>query len=82
MQKYEFTEETKVKNGITLRRIRRISDGLIGGWIEKEENLSQDGDCFVSGDALVLGNAKVSGNANIYGNAKVYDNAIGSLAML
>ena len=57
--KYEFTGKTKVENGVTLRQIKRLSDGLIGGWIEKEENLSQDGDCFVSGDARVYGNARV-----------------------
>ena len=79
--KYEFTGKTKVENGVTLRQIKRLSDELIGGWIEKEENLSQDGDCFVFGDALVSGNAwvsdyaKVTDNARVYGNARVYDNA-------
>lgn len=32
--KYEFTGETKNFNGVTVIRIRRISDGQIGGWIE------------------------------------------------
>ena len=73
--KYEFTGKTKVENYVTLHQIKRISDGLIGGWIEKEENLSQDGRCFVSGDAEVYGNARVYGNALVYGDAKVYGNA-------
>jgi len=43
--KYEFTGETMNYECHTLHRIRWISDGEIGGWIEKEENLSQDGNC-------------------------------------
>ena len=63
--KYEFTGEKKVVLGITLRRIRALVSfglvvkGKVGGWIEKEDNLSQ-----VSGDAWVYGNARVSGDAS------------------
>ena len=36
-KKYEFTGETKtLGNGTILQRIRRLSDGVFGGWIEKE----------------------------------------------
>ena len=55
MKKYEFTDETKEFFGRTLRRIRAVRDfgdvsaGEIGGWIEKEENLSHDGDARVYG---------------------------------
>ena len=48
-RKYEFTGETK--NG--LRQIRRISNGVVGGWIEKESNLSHENDAWVYGDAWV-----------------------------
>ena len=81
MRKYEFTGKTKNYYGVTLKQIKRISDGKIGGWIEKEENLSHDGDCWVSGnaevygDAIVYGNAIVFGNAIVYGNAEVYGDA-------
>jgi hypothetical protein len=71
MKKYEFTGETKTVAGILLHRIRRLSDGLVGGWIEKEENLSHEDLCFV------FGNARVSGNAEVYGNAWVSGNAPG-----
>ena len=73
--KFEFTGETKTEGGILLRRIRAVVSfgcvkaGEIGGWIEKEENLS------VSGNAWVFGNASVSGNARVYGDASVFDNA-------
>ena len=85
MKKYEFTGETKeivlpYRNAV-LHRIRAIADfgtvkvGDLGGWIEKEENLSHEGNAWVRGDAKVYGNAKVCDNAEVYGDAKVYGNA-------
>ncbi len=80
--KYEFTDETlSYDGGHLLHRIKRLSDGKIGGWIEKELNLSQEGNCWVDdwakvyGDAKVEGNAQVSGHADVYGTAKVFGNA-------
>ena len=73
--KYEFTDETIMTMGSLLHRIRRLSDGQLGGFIEKEENLSQEGNCWVGDVACVYSNAKVYGNAQIYGCAHVYDNA-------
>lgn len=52
-----------------------VRTGDVGGYIEKEENLSQSGDAWVSGNAEVYGNARVSGNARVYGNAWVSGNA-------
>ena len=58
-----------------------VSKGDLGGWISKEENLSQEdnawvyGNAWVSGDAEVSGDADVSGNARVYGNAWVYGSA-------
>ena len=60
-----------------LQRIRALKDfgpvvtGDIGGWIEKESNLSHNGDCWVSGNAQVSEDAEVSGNAWVDGYAKV-----------
>ena len=78
-KKYELTDETKEIGGITLHRIRALMDisrygvraGDIGGWIEAESNLSQDGDAWVGGDARVYRNARVYGNAVVCGNAWV-----------
>lgn len=65
MKKYELTTETKINAfGKKLFRIKAlvsfgsVSAGEKGGWVEKEENLSQ------SGNALVRDNAEVSGNAD------------------
>ena len=71
--KYELTDETKNFCGITLHRIRALRDipsvnvgpGDLGGWIEKESNLTQYGDAMVYGDAEVGGDAKVGGDAEV-----------------
>ena len=79
--KYRLTDETKEWFGRTLHRIEALksfgdmSAGEKGGWIEKEENLSQEGSCWVSGDARVCGDALVSDNAQVYGNAQVSGDA-------
>ena len=51
--KYIFTGETKNYEGHLLHRIRRLSDGALGGWIQKEENLSQEGNCWIDDEAYV-----------------------------
>mgnify|MGYP001102167317 CR=1 FL=1 len=76
MKKFELTAEF-VTNvfGKKLFRIKalvafgNVEKGELGGFIEKEDNLSHDG------DAWVYGNAQVSGNARVYGNAQVSDDA-------
>jgi len=79
--KFELTKESKVEIGVTFHRIQASKDfknvkkGELGGWIEKDENLDQSGDAWVSGDAQVSGNARVYGNARVSGDAWVYGNA-------
>ncbi len=92
--KYEITD-IQHPNNPTLFRIRALIDipslgvnaGDLGGYIESEWNLSQEGDSWVGGDAQVydgahvfhrahiFGNARVFKHARIFGNAQVYDNA-------
>jgi carbonic anhydrase/acetyltransferase-like protein (isoleucine patch superfamily) len=71
MKKYEFTGKSMEFEGMTLRRIRRLSDGVVGGWIQSEDNLSHEGGCFVYDNAKVYHFAKVFDNARVYGNARV-----------
>ena len=73
--KYEFTGETKHWSGCLLHRIRRIEDGELGGWIESEKNLSQEGECWVDDNAYVYDDARVFGNAQVFWCAYVYDYA-------
>jgi len=65
-KKYKILEEDSIQEGgITLYRIEALRDfwfireGDKGGYIEKESNLSHEGDCWVSGNAKVSGDAKV-----------------------
>lgn len=84
-RKYDFTGETKTvgekKHPITVYRIRR-SDGVLGGWIQSEENLSHEGNCWVGDNAVVYENAIVEGNAqvletaDVHGQAHIYDDAV------
>ena len=80
MKKYKLTEETIIVNGRTLYRIEALRDfayikkGDKGGFVEKENNLSQYGDSWVDDDAKVFGNAQVCGNARIYGDAIISSN--------
>ena len=77
MKKYELTAESIVKFGRTLFRIKAlvafgdVKEGELGGFVEKEENLDQSGDAWVSGAAQVFGDAWVSGAAQVFGDAQV-----------
>lgn len=54
---------------------KEIHAGDLGGYIESEDNLSQDGNCWVDNKATVCGDALVSENAYVGGHAWVVDNA-------
>lgn len=49
-----------------------VNKGDLGGYIEKEENLSQYDDCWAYNNAEIFGNARVTNNARIYDYAKIY----------
>ncbi|KKK77985.1 hypothetical protein LCGC14_2848110 [marine sediment metagenome] len=72
-KKYEFTGKTIRHYHYTLRQIRRISDGVVGGYIESEENLSQEGNCWVAGSAQVYSDARVYGKAQVYGDVLIHN---------
>lgn len=87
-KKYKLTDETKVYNGKTLYRIQALKNfsyvikGQKGGFVESENNLSQENDCWISNDAKVFDDARVSGyaevvqNAIVCGRSKVANNAL------
>ncbi len=72
-QKYELvTTDTRMVRGATLNRIRRKSDGLLGGYVETEANLSQSGTCWLHDQSTAQGNASTAqGNARVSENAQV-----------
>lgn len=87
-KKYKLTDETKVYNGKTLYRIQALKNfsyvnkGQNGGFVESENNLSQENDCWIGDDAMVFDDARVSGYADVAQNAivcgcsKVANNAL------
>ena len=52
-----------------------VKEGDLGGFVEKESNIDDDGNAWISGNAQVYGNACVAGSVQISGNAQVYGNA-------
>ena len=81
-KKFELLlDDTITIFGIKLFRIKAlisfgsVEEGELGGYIEKEDNLSFYGNAWVSGNAEVYGNARVYGNAMVSGDARVYGNA-------
>ena len=92
-KKYELTDETITVNGHKLCRIRAlvgfdlargrvtINPGDLGGFVERETNLSHSGKCWISGnarvfnDAQIYGDAWVTGIARVFGNARIYGSA-------
>ena len=81
-KKFELTDNFVINAfGIKLFQIKctksfkYANEGDLGGYVEKEDNLSQSGDAWVSGNARVSGDAWVSGNARVSGNAWVSGDA-------
>lgn len=86
-KKYVRTGETITIKGEDgrphiLYRIQALVDmpgvfaGELGGYIEREDNLSHFGNCWVHGNAKVYGKARVCENATIIGNAEVSGEAV------
>ena len=75
MKKYELTDETIEVYGTALHRIKALKDfgnvkkGELGGYVESEHNLSQEGNCWVCGNAdyiTIKGLGSVCRNTTIF----------------
>ena len=81
MKKFELTTDFIAPFGVKLFRIKALIEfgnvkaGELGGYVEKEENLSHHGNAWVYGNARVCDNAMVCGNASVCDNARVCGNA-------
>ncbi len=78
-KKFELTDNFIINAfGVKLFQIKctksfkYAKEGDLGGYVEKDENLDQESDAWVSGNAEVSGDARVSGDAWVSGNARVY----------
>jgi len=74
MKKYKLSKAgaNGLRRIVSIRSFGNVKKGAIGGYVASEENLSQDGACWVSGEARVYGAAQVSGEAQVSGKAQVY----------
>ena len=79
--KYKITDKFIKYGERVVWQIISRETGVRGGWIEKEDNLSFEGDCWIADSAVVCDDAKISGNAQVHGEAiingkaKVSENA-------
>ncbi len=80
-KKYKLTNESITFCNRKLYRIEALKDfsnvkkGDKGGFVESEENLSQNGDCWIYDNAKVFENAEIFENARVFENACVFGNA-------
>ena len=87
-KKYEIDKsDSIIHGGKTLYRIKALKSfntadggvvlkGKLGGFIESENNLSQNGNCWIFNEAKVFGCAKILDNAVIRKNAEIFGNAV------
>ena len=74
--KYKLTTYDTIEvSGRTLYRILYLKTDELGGWIESEQNLSQEGNARVGGNALVYDCAQVCGNARVCGSKRGFVDA-------
>ena len=81
-RKYELLKDNYINYcGKTLYRIKALRDfsnvkaGDVGGYVQSEDNLSHNGDCWVFDNAKVFNSARIHDDARIFENAQVYDEA-------
>lgn len=79
-KKFKLLENiTMEHNGRTLYRIKALRDfgnvyeGDLGGWVESEENLSHEGNCWIYDEGKVYKHGHVIGDGKVLNFAEVYD---------
>lgn len=80
--KFKLTENFQTWGEKKVYQIQALKDfdggdvkkGELGGFVESEKNLSQEGNCWVFKDGIVCDNAKIEDDASVYGGT-VYENA-------
>lgn len=83
-KKYELVEtDFKSENGKKLYRIKALKNfgedikkGDLGGYVESEKNLSQNGDCWIFDNATVKDNSIVKDNAIVGDYARIEGNSV------
>ena len=68
-------EGANLKRIIALRNFGDVRAGQKGGYVESEDNLSQNGDCWIYDDAKVYNHATIRGHAKVFNSAVVKGDA-------
>lgn len=91
MNKFRLSEETRsvqigapgaketrtVRQLIALRNFADVTAGARGGWLEDEQGLSQDGDCWIYDEnSVVYAEARVDGHARVTGHCEISHQAV------
>lgn len=87
MKKYELMKETMEvedpeRGTVTVYRVKALQNfgnvkkEELGGFVESEMNLSQQGNCWVSHNAVVFGNAALFDDCCVKNDARVYGDAV------
>lgn len=86
-KKFELCSDSKPwTDNIILHRIRALKDfvcdgifirkGDKGGFVQWEQNLSQDGNCWIFGNAVAMEDSTVKDNASLHDQAMIFDKSI------
>ena len=84
MNKYKilYDQKEEIYDNVFIYRIQALKDfddvkaGDIGGYVQSENNLSQEGNCWIYNNAIAYNNSSVIDNAKIRNNVILSDNAI------
>jgi hypothetical protein len=79
--KYKLTNESIEFSGKTLYRIEALKHicpgvnvGTLGGYVESEHNLDQEGRSWIHDNAKAWGNGQVKDNAQLKGESMIFEN--------
>lgn len=87
-KKFKLTKETIEVNGRILYRIKalktfgNVKKGDLGGFVEKEENLSHEDNCWIDDNACVYGHSYVRDDAYVRDHAGVYNSYVSDSAII
>ena len=74
--KYTYWNDRKIYRIRALKSFGDVKEGQLGGYVEKESNLSHGGNCWIYKRSKVYGNAILENNASITDDVEVSGSAI------
>ena len=72
----ENIEKVTVYRIKALRSFGDVTEGDLGGYVESEENLSHEGDCWIYDESAVMSKSRIYENAKLYGDSRFSDYSV------